>query len=173
MEPCRLHPQNAAIEHCEICAAPLCDLCLWYADDGRRLCETHARLHEQTGASIQSPAHYDDALNPVRVGSAPTVDDKFTYRGNSVDVSAATAALIGVVTLFSCIGGAYILPFVAGVMGLAAWMNAKNALDPHRTRTFGVIGMLVGALTIIPIILFGCMFILMFGVMIASGNATP
>ena len=94
MESCINHPENAAIEHCEVCFNPLCDLCLWYADDGRRLCEDHAREYEATGGAVQPPEKYaighrvremDDAEAP---GSGPR------YRGNDTDLLAALAAVI-------------------------------------------------------------------------------
>ena len=181
MESCTFHADHAAIEHCEVCHRPLCDLCLWYADDGRRLCVSHAKAHESTGGQVYSPKTYDEAIQPQSVtdpASAPvhTPFSRAPYRGNSYDVYAALAVVVGATSLASCMGFVYCLPFFSGILGLAAMMNAKNALDPKRTQTLGAIGLGVSLLGLFPIVLFFGYMAVMFifiAFSAATGNLGP
>ena len=185
MTLCTYHPERPAVEHCEVCQQPLCDLCLWYADDGRRLCVSHARAYESTGGKIYSPDTYDDGIYDAGIRSpsdaalsiteSPPVN-RIPYRGNSHDVNALIAALVGVTSLASCFGFMYCFPFIAGILGLVSVMNAKYALDPKRTRTLGYIGLGVGIAGLIPILLFiGYMGIMALAISIsaATGNLGP
>jgi hypothetical protein len=178
METCSFHPDHAAIEHCEVCSKPLCDLCLWYADDGRRLCASHARAYQNTGGKAHAPETYDEAIQPRELDDSmlPDTSDRAPYRGNSHDVLAAAAATLGVTALAGCMGFAYCLPFLAGILGLVAMMNAKYALDPKRARTLGAIALGVGAAGLIPLLLFAGYFFMMFVLLVysaASGNVGP
>lgn len=150
----------------------MCDLCLWYADDGRRLCQRHAGAHEAAGGTVISPDNYDTALQPQSLNGAPPAENKGEYRGNSMDLSAYTAMLVGLVTLLSCIGGSYFLPLVAGILGLIAFLNAQNSVDAGRTRTFGILGMAGGLLGIVPIAIFFCFFLFMMGMVFSGGGFT-
>ena len=169
MEPCAFHAEHAAIEQCEVCRRPLCDVCLWYGSDGRRLCLAHAREHESGGGTIFSPESYEHALRPrdfdpqqrQPVSAAP-------YRGNQHDLSAALAALIGLVSLASCAGGAYCLPVAAGLIGLVSFGKANLALNPERTRRLSIIGMLIGLLGLVPLLLFAGYFLVIFVLIGAS-----
>ncbi len=178
MESCTFHPDHVAIEHCETCHRPLCDLCLWYADDGRRLCATHARELEKSGVEVHSPETYDEALQPVEINdpTLPSPPDRAPYRGNSTDLYAVLAVVMGATSLASCMGFAYCLPLISGILGLVAILNAKHALDPQRTRTMGAISVGIGLLALIPIILFTGYFFMMTLFIIfsaASGNLGP
>lgn len=178
MDSCTFHPDHAAIEHCEVCQRPLCDLCLWYADDGRRLCVSHARAYESTGGKVQPPEAYDEALQPRELNDPlhPAPADRAPYRGNSYDLYAALAVVMGATSLASCMGFAYCLPLISGIIGLVALMNAKNALDPQRTRTLGALGLGIGALGLLPLLLFAGYFMMMiffFAVSAATGNLGP
>lgn len=178
MESCTFHPDHVAIEHCEVCHRPLCDLCLWYADDGRRLCASHARAYASTGGEVHPPETYDEALQPREITdpTLPPPRDQAPYRGNSTDLYAALAVVMGATSLASCMGFAYCLPVLSGILGLVAVMNAKNALDPQRTRTFGAIGIGIGLLALIPILLFFSYFFIMvlfFIYSAATGNLGP
>lgn len=173
MESCANHPDHVAIEHCEDCHRPLCDLCLWYADDGRRLCASHARAYESTGGEVHPPETYDEALQPRELDDPllPTPPDRAPYRGNSYDMYAALAVVMGATSLASCMGFVYCLPLISGVIGLVAMTNAKNALDPQRTRTLGAIGLGIGLVGLIPLLLLFGYFFLVF-VFIAYSAAT-
>lgn len=178
MESCSNHPDHAAIEHCEVCQKPLCDLCLWYADDGRRLCATHAHAYENMGGTIQPPHAYDEGIQPREIDAnlIPTAQDRAPYRGNSYDVYAALAVVVGTTSLASCMGFVYCLPIFSGILGLVAIMNAKSALNPQRTQTMGAIGLVIGILGLLPLLMFAGYFFMMFAFFAysaATGNLGP
>src|SRR5438874_942195 len=66
---CTNHPERAAIENCEVCGAPLCAYCLYYTNDGQRLCKQHADEAEAAGAFIRSPGVYSGGLIGAQVGN--------------------------------------------------------------------------------------------------------
>lgn len=147
MEVCINHADHAAIEHCEVCGQPLCGLCLWYAADGRRLCARDAALVSEDGVEVTPPEAYAEAI-PASLSrpAAPAAADALPYRGNSFDLASLLAAVLGATTLGSCLGLAYCLPFVAGLLGLYAYLNAPQSADPRRTRLMAGIGMGVALL---------------------------
>ena len=173
MESCTFHPDHVAIEHCEVCHRALCDLCLWYADDGRRLCVTHAQELEKTGLEVHPPEKYDQALKPREFDDPhlPVVQDRAPYRGNSHDIFAALALVMGATSLASCMGFMYCLPIIGGILGLVGMMNAKYALDPQRTRTMGALGLGIGVIGLIPLFCFFGYFFMMF-IFVAFSAAT-
>ncbi len=177
MNSCSNHPELEAVEQCEVCQQPLCGLCLWYGEQGHRYCETHAQEAKAAGAQIYAPKAYaagvSRSLSPSRPadqaaeGSAP-------YRGNSHDLYGAIAAAIGVISLLSCFGGIYCLPIVGGILGAIAYFNADQSLDARRTRTMGLIGMIVGGLLTIFLFailaLYGAIF---FAAFTSALSSTP
>lgn len=56
------------------------------------------------------------------------------YQGNSNDVGALVALILGVSSLLACWGFWYILPVVAFLLGLVAWLHARDSIHPRRTR---------------------------------------
>jgi hypothetical protein len=171
MEACINHPDHAAIEHCEVCGDPLCDLCLWYADDGRRLCETHAREHEAAGGEVQSPELYEGGirLREVEETEAQTAP----YQGNQTDLMAAAAALIAGTTVLSIFGGIYCLPFLTLLLAVTALTNRRKGLDTDRTRVLGVIGIALSVLSLLPVLLFFCIFLFSFTLAFGSMLVNP
>lgn len=167
MEPCVNHPDHAAIEHCEICGNALCDLCLWYDDDGRRLCEQHAREHQAAGGSVQSPELYREAIQVKEVDETAV---RSPYLGNEQDLWAAAAAMAGVAALLTMCGGAYCLPVIALILGILALNSTRQSLNPDRTRTLGWIGLGLSSLSLLPLLLFFCIFIFTLTVGIASSS---
>lgn len=165
MEQCAIHSSHVAIEHCEVCNKPLCGLCLWYTVDGKRLCEEHASAHLEDGEQVLPPETYAEAIGNSLVIKQPdreseSTGDDIPYKGNSEDLNALLAAVLGLTTLFSCVGGAYCLPVVAAALGLAAYANASKAVDPSRTRRLSIIGISVGGLLFFCLIAyFGAIFI--------------
>ncbi|HUF37368.1 MAG TPA: B-box zinc finger protein [Anaerolineales bacterium] len=157
MEPCINHPDHAAIEHCETCGDPLCDLCLWYADDGRRLCETHAEGHEKKGGTVQSPALYEGGIRVREVEEAAA--QTAPYQGNQTDLLAAAAALIAGTTILSIFGGIYCLPILSLLLAITALTNRRKGLDEERTRVLGVIGIALSAFGLLPMLFFFCIFL--------------
>jgi hypothetical protein len=166
---CSNHPDRAAIEKCEVCGKPLCGYCLYYTDDGQRLCEQHAQIAKQNGLTIIPPAVYADgiiasqaeakrqALAERNINATFDLSDlevpkpkgavsknRAIYQGNNNDLNAFLGMLFGVLSFSACCGLIYCLPFAAVLMGFMAIVNAKEAIDPRRTRQQGYIAILTG-----------------------------
>ena len=149
-EVCINHAEHAAIEHCEVCGQPLCGLCLWYAADGRRLCERDAELAKSAGISVTPPETYAEAIPASLSRPSPQPSaDALPYRGNNFDLASLMAAVLGVTTLGSCMGLAYCLPFAGGLLGLYAYFNADQSANPQRTRMMGGVGMAIALLMLL------------------------
>lgn len=177
MDTCEFHPNHSAIEHCEVCDKPLCGLCLWYTDDGHRLCESHAKGREVEGQKVLPPHTYHEAIEgslvrkDVPAGEATEPDSKEKlYKGNSTDLNAFVAMMIGVVTIASCSGGAYCLPIVGFVLGIIAYRKADDSLDPKRTRTMAIVGMAIGSLIFLAIFAIIMLYVFIFAAAFASGS---
>lgn len=166
---CVNHPDRAAIEKCEVCGKPLCGYCLYYTEDGQRLCEQHAQTAKLNGLTIIPPAVYADGIIPSQAEAKRqaqaerAIDAAFDlsdldvprprgavskkrpiYQGNNNDLNAFLGMIFGVLAIASCCGITYCLPFVALLMGIMALINAKDAVDPSRTRQQGIIAILTG-----------------------------
>jgi hypothetical protein len=163
MENCVFHPNRAAVEHCEVCNRALCGRCLWYTEDGHRLCEIHAKEREAGGETIQHPDTYAEAISNQLVarpsgekGNGQPGDDekdnKIPYKGNSQDLTALIAAVMSLTVLFSCMGGAYCLPIAALLLGIIGYANASQAVDPHRTRLLSGASLGVGGLMVLGLV---------------------
>jgi hypothetical protein len=171
VEHCVFHPKLAAIEHCETCGRALCGQCLWYTEDGHRLCKFHAQELQDQGTPVLPPETYAEAINNSLVARPQPAggpdepgagSQKAPYRGNNQDLSALLAAGIGVITLFSCMGGAYCLPILAALLGVAAYANARQAIDPRRTRILSAVGIGVSGFMLFMVVAY---FLLVFGFM--------
>jgi len=175
---CSIHTDRAAVEFCEVCDRPLCGHCLWYSGDGRRLCEDHARMMANQGIAVEPPATYAEAIleDPVlERGSRPEPTSGITaagsiYRGNSQDLSALLAAIFGIVTIFSCMGGIYCLPLVGVVLGLLAFSNAKQAVEPKRTRILAGVGIGIGGFLLIIVALYALLFVGLILIALLAGS---
>ncbi|MBI3362309.1 MAG: hypothetical protein HY023_14510, partial [Chloroflexi bacterium] len=64
--------------------------------------------------------------------------------GNSIDVTALVATAIGLSGIASCFGLAYAIPFAAFALGLIGWLQAKDSINPGRTRLLSGVGMASG-----------------------------
>ena len=71
------------------------------------------------------------------------------YKGNSTDVGALIAAVVGVAALAACAGVVWALPLLAFFLGLVNWLNANDALDPKRTRWLSGLGMAGGGIFVL------------------------
>lgn len=170
MENCINHEDHEAIEHCEVCGDALCDLCLWYDDEGRRLCERHARAHEKAGGAVQSPAQYSEGIMVREAnGEAP----RAPYEGNQTDLIALIAGVLGAASLMTWFGGSVCLPVSAGVLGVVAVTSRMKAMNPDRVQLYSIFGIGLGVLSLVPFLLFFCMFAFMFGFAIANGGTGP
>ena len=169
MDSCINHPDHAAIEHCEVCGDPLCDLCLWYAGDGRRLCEAHARKHEAGGGEVQSPELYHGS---IRLREVEEVAEVVPYRGTGTDVTAAAAVLIGATSVMSFFGATMCLPLLAAVLGFIALADRHKSFDPDRTRTMGILGIVLAFASFLPFLFFFCMFFFIMSISLVSATVT-
>jgi hypothetical protein len=149
---CANHPARAAVERCEVCGKPLCAYCLYYTEDGQRLCVMHAELARQIGVQIEEPGRYAEHLIGAQAGFGRGYEppqERLLYKGNSHDLTALIAAVLGLIVAASCctLGmGSYCLPVVGFLLSLIAVLNAKHAHDPSRSRKLGYIGMITSGL---------------------------
>ena len=177
MSSCINHPSHNAIEACEVCGVNLCGLCLWYTDDGHRLCEEHALARQKAGQTVISPETYQEAIPgtiSLQTEGTFTPDRDGIYRGNQTDLSALIAAILSLTTLASCFGGIYCIPILALIMGAIAYRNANIAVDGQRTKVLSVVGMATGGLFVLMIICFVIFYVsmILFAVL-ASSTTTP
>lgn len=102
--------------------------------------------------SIETPR----AELPPSATTNPTTPEK-RYEGNSFDLYALIAGIVGITSLGLCFTGnmlIYCLPFVPLVFGIMALRNSARALEPSRTRTMGWIGVAAGAIGIVVLVVF-------------------
>ena len=144
---CINHDDNRALERCEECGAPLCGECLWYSDDGHRLCETHARAWAAAGRKVLPPETYAEAIDfSILAAGAVEDDPPGTIKGNQTDLNGLFAAAAGVGAVLMCTGwGAYCLPIGAVILGIFAYSRADLAQNPSRTRKLAGVGIASGA----------------------------
>jgi hypothetical protein len=180
MEHCVFHPNHTAIEHCEVCGRALCGRCLWYGDDGRRFCVTHAREVEVAGQPILPPETYAEAIDSNLVvqkaaatATAAAQAHTLPYRGNNHDLNAFLAAVVAITTLASCMGGAYCLPILAAVIGGVAYSNASSAVDPKRTRLLAGISLGVGGFMLFALFAYMSLMFLFFALAIFTAAGGP
>ncbi|MFP4322109.1 MAG: hypothetical protein ACLFTK_06625 [Anaerolineales bacterium] len=156
MTYCDNHPERRALENCEVCGKPLCGYCIYYTEDGQRLCETHAHTARENDIVVYPPAVYADGIIPAQANASRQIDDLFPmpkgvvesnralYRGNNTDLNAFLGMLIGLLSLATCCGAVYCMPFLAILLGALALSNAKDAVEPRRTRQHAWIAILTG-----------------------------
>ena len=182
MDHCVFHPNHAAVEYCEVCNRALCGHCLWYTEDGHRLCEIHAQEKEIAGETVLPPETYAEAIKtqyvprkktdvqkPVEEESQPHQNedkekekDDIPYKGNSQDMTALVSAVMAVTVLLSCMGGAYCLPIAALIMGIVGFTNASKSIDPKRTRLLSGVSLGIGGLIVLGIIAYIGFFAMFF-----------
>jgi hypothetical protein len=167
---CANHPDRIAIERCEVCRKPLCAYCLYYTEDGQRLCAEHAETARLSGVRIEEPTAYAEQLIGAQAGIAgkhkrgQDADDGTLYKGNSHDLLSLIGMLIGVISVGACCGIGYCLPGVGLVVSLVALINARHAYNPRRTRKLSLVGLLFSGLWVALVA--AC--ILMYGVSIRT-----
>lgn len=117
-----------------MCGRPMCADCLWYADSGQRLCPVHGELWQLQGRPVQPPERYAAGSAFSQVSAADPPKPHIPYQGNSNDLNALLALFMGIAGVLACYGAWYLLPVAAFLLGLVAWLNSRNALNPGRTR---------------------------------------
>lgn len=158
-EACYRHPERKAIETCEVCGDALCGYCLYYTNDGQRLCEKHAQVARANGLRIIPPAMYADGIIPSQAEAARNIDTEATkgvfdkkrpiYQGNNQDLQAFVGMVVGITTLVTCCSGScctVLLPIVPLALGILSLANARDAVDPRRTRQQAWISIIIGGL---------------------------
>ena len=81
------------------------------------------------------------------------------YQGNTLDVLALVAVVIGVVAFSANFGAVYLFPIFGIVLGIVAVLQARQSLNPKRTATLGWVAIGTSAVGILfwMLILFGCL----------------
>jgi hypothetical protein len=131
---CTFHTDRLSIEACEVCQRPVCAECLWYAESGERLCVVHGELWQAQGKEVHRPQKYAQGIGFSQVSAANPPRQDVPYKGNSNDLNAFIALALGVSSLLACFGLWYVLPLFAFLLGLVAWLHARDSINPSRTR---------------------------------------
>lgn len=171
---CNNHPQRAAVERCEVCGKPLCNFCLYYTDDGQRLCEEHALDAQSQGLGFHPPEEYSDGLISAQARASENLDANvqhfgppkgalsgplILYRANNNDLLGFVGMLAGVMGLLTLCGAGICIPVAGAFLSIAALVNAGDAVDRKRTRLQAIIGLSAsGALLIGLIVMFAFCF---------------
>jgi hypothetical protein len=87
------------------------------------------------------------------------------YKGNTFDIAAFVALVMGVVTLLICGTMGYLmycLPVFPLVLGIAGLATAQKSVDPKRSRLLSWIGLGTGGITLLlALVLFVVWIVLM------------
>ncbi|MBL8059002.1 MAG: hypothetical protein JNK29_20010 [Anaerolineales bacterium] len=173
---CYQHPDRLAVEHCETCQRPVCAACLWYAESGERLCPEHAAAALQAGRHVTPPEHYAEGIPHSQASAARLPQAEAPYKGNSTDLTALAALMAGLASALACFGLTYVLPLIAFILGLVAWLQARDALNPQRARRMSLVGLAGGGVFLLAVLgglaLMVLCFVLQFAV-IMSANRGP
>jgi hypothetical protein len=154
---CAVHQDRIAVERCEVCRKPLCAYCLYYTEDGQRLCQAHAEEARRRGMRIEEPSAYAAQLIGAQVGAdrkekrGLTSGDSELYKGNSNDLMAFVGMLVGMITLTMCCGGACLLPIAGFAISVVALLNIGKSYDRRRTRRYAILGALLSGVWVLLI----------------------
>jgi hypothetical protein len=155
----------------------VCGSCLWYAESGERLCPAHAAEYQSQGRPVIPPERYAHGIAHSEGSAARPLGRDVPYRGNSIDVTALLAAAAGVMALASCAGLAWVIPMLAVVFGLIAWLQSNDAINARRARWLSLLGIAGGGLFVVFFIgLFAMMFLcfaLQFFLISQAGTSFP
>lgn len=131
---CTFHPDRLSIEACEVCKRPVCAECLWYAESGERLCVVHGEVWQAQDRVVHPPQKYASGIGFSQVSAASPPQPDVPYKGNSSDLNAFIAFVLGISSVLACFGVWYVLPLIAFLLGLVAWLHARDSLNPSRSR---------------------------------------
>ncbi len=155
---CHDHPERLALERCEVCGKPLCAYCLYYTEDGQRLCAEHAEQARAMGVTVDDPGAYADQLIGAQFGADrkrkrdERAEDSTLYKGNSTDLMSLIGMLLGVISLGACCGAIYCVPVAGFGISIVALLNAHKSHDRGRTRRLGVIGLITSGVLVLALV---------------------
>jgi hypothetical protein len=135
------------------------------------LCPAHATDWLQAGKSVHPPERYEEGIVHSQLSAARPAQPQIPYRGNSTDVTALVSAVSGVMALSACVGLSWAVPLVAFGLGLSSWLQAKDAINPQRTRTLAVVGMAGAGLLLMFFLVM--MFFCLLGPMLLALTSRP
>lgn len=168
---CHFHPDRVSVEACEVCRRPVCGDCLWYAGSGERLCPVHGEVWQAQGREVHPPHRYAEGIAFSQVSAANPPRPLVPYQGNSSDLTAFVALVLGISSVLSCLGFWYLLPLVGFLLGLVAWLHAREAVNPTHTRWMAGSAMATGGAFLL--FSFGfvmlCMMCYVFAIAASSG----
>jgi hypothetical protein len=151
----------------------VCGSCLWYAESGERLCPDHAADFLKAGKSVIPPERYAEGIAHSEASAARPGGPALPYQGNSTDLTGLLAAAAGVAALLSCAGLSWAIPFLAFVLGLMAWLHAREAFDASRTRWLAGLGLAGGGLFVLIFLGFFLVTALCMLFFIAASSSRP
>ncbi len=99
-----------------------------------------------------------------------------TFVGNFNDVLAIVAATTAVTSGFCCLTfgyGIYCLPLVSLLLGVIALVNAKESIDPERTRRWGWISAGTGGAILLVMIVLAACFTILYAAIIVGALTNP
>lgn len=108
-------------------------------------------------------------MNEIGPDREPTDRRTVTFMGNSYDLVALVALIVGAVLLLTCLTcgiGGYCLPLVPLVAGAIGLASAARAADPGRTRLFSWLGIGAGGLAVFLILALLALYV---GLILMSG----
>jgi hypothetical protein len=130
----------------------------------------------QAGRHVTPPEHYAESHQHSQASAARPPEAQAPYKGNSTDVAALAALITGIAAVLTCFGLTYVLPLIAFILGLVAWLQSRDALNPRRARWMGLAGLAGGSLFFVAVLaalaFVALCFILQFA-LVSSTNRGP
>jgi hypothetical protein len=94
----------------------------------------HGELWQLQGKAVSPPERYADGIAYSQISAAEPPKPQIPYTGNSNDLNAFIALLMGIASVLACYGFWYVLPVAGFLLGLMAWLHARDSLNPRRTK---------------------------------------
>lgn len=117
----------------------------------------------------------EPGLGHAEPGAKSQAGARVTFMGNSYDLAAVVAAVLGGFVALSCLTCNmiwYCAPVGAIVLGLVGLLSTKEAVDADRTRLLSWIGIAGGAVVLVLIVLCIVAYVGLIALAIASGGSS-
>jgi hypothetical protein len=111
---------------------------------------------------VTPPERYSEGIAHSEAAAYRPAAPAQPYQGNSTDLTALIAALAGAMALLSCAGLSWAIPLAAFILGLVAWLQARDAANPGRTRALAGLGLAGGGVFVLVMIGFALIMLLCF-----------